>query len=187
MKTSRSFYKTVLIVFLVLEFAIIATAVIVRYSVPEPEQCAFHDLAGRYHAPVIMNLATGEIAEMSMYDPDPERQWLLNANQRTGYFRFFRGAGLNGYVDGGIACHVDISGAGVAMEDGLFCRKCRLLLAVAEKRGFAILDLHDPEHIRPYAIIKGQEYEINGYTVSIEKGREPFSITINTVGHLLDK
>ena len=186
MKTSQSFYKTVLIVFLVLECAIIATAVIVRCAVPEPEQCALHDLAGRYHAPAIINLATGEIAEMRIYDPDPERLWLLNTNQRTGYFRWFRGAGLSGYVDGGLACHIDLPRAGVAMNDGLFCRKCRLLLAVAEKRGFAILDLHDPEHIRPYAMIKGQEYEINGYTVNIKSGRELFSLTVNVTGHLLD-
>lgn len=187
MKTSRNPYKVMLIVFLILECAIIATAMIARYAVPEPEQCALHDLAGRYHAPLIMNLATGEIAEMRIYDPDPERPWLLNANQRTGYFHFFIGAGLSGYVDGGLACHVDLPRAGVAMNDGLFCRKCRLLLAVAEKRGFAILDLHDPEHIRPYAMIKGQEYEINGYTVNIEKGRLPFSLTVNVAGHLFDE
>ena len=134
-----------------------------------------------------MNLATGETAEMRVYEPNPTRPWEISPYQRTGYFHRFYGAGLSGYADGGIACHVEISGAGVAMNDGLFCRKCRLLLAVAEKRGFAILDLHDPEHIRPYAILKGQEYEINGYTVSIEKGEEPFSLAIKTTGHLLDK
>ena len=187
MKTSRSFYKAALIVFLVLELGIIATAVIVRYSVPEPEQCAFCESEKRCNAPAVINLETGEIAEMRIYDPDPERPWLLNVNQRTGYFRWFRGAGLSGYIDCGIACHVDLPRAGVAMDDGLFCRRCRLLLAIAEKRGFTIVDLHDPEYLRPYAIIKGQEYEINGYTVNIQKGDLPFSITINTIGHLFDE
>lgn len=186
MKTSRNPYKVMLIIFLVLEFGIVTTAFIVRYAVPEPEQCSFHGLAGRHHAPAIINLATGEILEMRVYEPEPTHPWEINAYQRTGYFQIIRGAGVQGYRNGGLSCHVDLPRAGVAMDDGLFCRRCRLLLSVAEKRGFAILDLHDPEHIRPYAIITGQKYEINGYTVNIEKGQESFGIAINTIGHLLD-
>ena len=186
MKILRNPYKVMLIIFLVLELCIVTTAFIIRYAVPELEQCAFHDMAGRHHAPAIINLATGEILEMRIYEPEPTRPWEINTYQRTGYFQIISGAGVQGYRNGGLSCHVDLPRAGVTMDDGLFCRRCRLLLAVAEKRGFAILDLHDSEHIRPYAIIKGQEYEINGYTVSIEKGRDPFGITINTIGHLLD-
>ena len=72
------------------------------------------------------------------------------------------------------------------MDDRLFCRKCRLLLAVAERRGYNIFDLHDAERFRLYAVIKGQTYEINGYTVSTELGQKQFSLVITTKGHLLD-
>ena len=184
MKTSRSFYKRTLIVTLAL-CAVIAIGVpIYRYSLPEPKQCALCELAYRCHASALMNLATSEILEMRVYEPDPVRAWELAEEQRTDYFRISDGAGLRGWCDGGIATHAELR-EGVAMNDGLFCRKCRLLLAVAKRRGYTILDLHDPERFRPYAIIKGQTYEINGYTVSVEPGQKPFSLIISIKGHLL--
>ena len=186
MKTSRSFYKRALIVTLSLCAAITGGVPLYRYSLPEPEQCALCELAYRCHAPALMNLVTGEILEMRVYEPDPVRPWELAQEQRTGYFRISNGAGLRGWCDGGIAAHAELR-EGVAMSDRLFCRKCRLLLAVADNRGYAILDLHDPERFRPYAIIKGETYEINGYTVSVEPGQKPFCLTITTKGHLLDE
>ena len=186
MKTSRSFYKRTLIVTLAL-CAVIAVGVpIYRYSLPEPEQCALCELAYRCHAPALINLATGEILEMRVYEPNPIRPWELAEEQRTGYFRISNGAGLHGWCDGGIAAHAELR-EGVAMNDRLFCRRCRLLLTIAERRGYTILDLHDPECFRPYAIIKGQTYEINGYTISIEPGQKPVSLTVTTMGHLLDE
>ena len=173
MKTSQSFYKRALIVTLALCTVIGIGVPLYRYALPKPEQCALCESAYRCHAPALMNLATGEILEMRVYEPDPVRPWELAEEQRTDYFRISNGAGLQGWCDGGIACHVNLR-EGVAMNDRLFCHKCRLLLAIAEMRGYTILDLHDPEHFRPYAIIKGQTYEINGYTVTVEPGQKPF-------------
>ena len=122
---------------------------------------------------------------MSVYEQASARPWDIAAIQRTGYFRVSYGAGLQCWCDGGYSCQTELR-EGVIMNDRLFCRRCRILMTAADQRGYAILDLHDPDHIRPYAIIKGQEYEINGYTVNIEPGQAPYSICVKTVGHLLD-
>ena len=186
MKTSRSLFEQALISGLVLYAVLSIGASLYRVALPEPEQCALCESVLRCHAPAVMNLATGETLEMRVYEPDPTRPWEVAREQRADYFCLVYGAGLQGWCDGGIACHVNLRN-GVAMNDRLFCRKCRLLLALADRRGYAILDLHDPEHFRSYAIVKGREYEINGYTVSVENGQELFSLTITTTGHLLDK
>ena len=185
MKTLRSLFEQALISALAL-YAVLSIGVsLYRVALPEPEQCALCESVLRCHAPAIMNLSTSETLEMRVYEPDPTRPWEIAQEQRTDYFCLIYGAGLQGWCDGGIACHVNLRN-GVAMNDRLFCRKCRLRLTVTGRCGFVILDLHDPEHIRPYAIAKGHDYEINGYSVSIEKGEEPMSLFITTKGHLIE-
>ena len=157
--------------------------IIIQQNAPEPELCALHDLAGLYHAPVLMNLATGEIVEMRVYEPNPTRPWEISAHQRTGYFYLYRGAGLSGYTNGGLSSHVDLPQVGEAMNNELFCRKCRLMLSMADGKGYALLDLHNPNSMRPYVIAKGQTYVINGYSVSITKGQKALSLAIDVSGH----
>lgn len=156
MKTSRSFYKTAIIVTLVLCAAIMVGVPIYRYALPEPEHCALCEHREVHRAPVLMNLATGEVVELSV---EPQ----------TGVFRLVAGAGVSGCSIGGQSCEVTLPQAGVAMNDGLFCRKHRLMLAVAEGRGYALLDLHEAGRAIPYVVANDVEYEINGYTVSVSK------------------
>ena len=161
MKTSRSFYKRSLVVTLILCAAIAVGVPIYRYALPEPEpeHCALCEYRELHHAPVLMNLATGEVVELSV-------------EPRTGVFRLVAGAGVSGCSIGGNLCEVRLPQAGVAMNDGLFCRKHRLLLAVAEGRGYALLDLHEAGKAIPYVVANGVEYEINGYSVSVARATE---------------
>ena len=159
MKTSRSFYKRALVVTLILCAAIVIGVPIYRYALPEPEHCALCEYRELHHAPVLMNLATGEIVELPVVP-------------RTGVFRLVVGAGVSGCSIGGDLCEVRLPQAGVAMNDGLFCHKHRLMLAVAEGRGYALLDLHEAGKAIPYVVANGVEYEINGYSVSVSKTTE---------------
>lgn len=138
-----------------------------RYTLPEPEHCALCEYRELHHAPVLMNLATGEIVELCV---EPQ----------MGVFRLVAGAGVSGCSIGGGACEVQLPQAGVAMNDRLFCRRHRLMLAVADGRGYALLDLHEAGRVIPYVVAKGVEYEIGGYEVKIERGQAPFSISVKT-------
>ena len=163
MKTSRSFYKTAFIVTLIL-CALIALGVpLYRYSLPE--QCALCVHRELHRAAVLMNLATGEIVELSV-------------EPRTGVFHLVVGAGVSGCSIGGQSCEVTLPQVGVAMNDRLFCRKHRLLLATAEGRGYALLDLHEAGKAVPYVVVGGVKHEINGYPVRIEKDGRLFGWTI---------
>lgn len=156
LKTSRSFYKRALVVTLILCAAIVIGVPIYRYALPEPEHCALCEYRELHHAPVLMNLATGEVVELSV-------------ELRMGVFRLVAGAGISGCSIGGQSCEVTLPQAGVAKNDGLFCRKHRIMLAVAEGRGYALLDLHEAGEAIPYVVANGVEYEINGYSVSVAK------------------
>ena len=159
MKTSRSFYKRTIIVTLILCAAIAIGVPLYRYALPEPERCALCEHRELRQAPVLMNLATGEVVELAV-------------EPRTGVFRLVAGASVSGCSIGGEECEVQLPQAGVAMNDGLFCRKHRLMLALADGRGYALLDLHEAGKAIPYVVAKGAEYEINGYSVSVAKASD---------------
>ena len=166
MKTSRSFYKRAIIVTLILCAAIAIGVPLYRYALPEPEHCALCEHREVHRVPVLMNLATGEVVELAV-------------EPRAGVFRLVVGAGVSGCSIGGQSCEVTIPQAGVAMNDCLFCRKHRLMLAVAEGRGYALLDLHEAGKAIPYVVAKGVEHEINGYTVNVEKDGRPFGWSVS--------
>ena len=51
---------------------------------PEPEICALCGGGIPYHAPVLVNLSTGEAGEIRVYDPDPRHRYELAEEQSTG-------------------------------------------------------------------------------------------------------
>ena len=64
---------------------------------PEPEVCALcrNKEGKKIHAPCIINLSTGEIAELSVYQPHPSEIGEVSAELKKGYFSFSSGAGAN--------------------------------------------------------------------------------------------
>ena len=55
---------------------------------PEPEICALcgNGSGTSYHAPVLVNLSTGEIGELRVYNPDPHHRNEIAKEQSTGTF-----------------------------------------------------------------------------------------------------
>ena len=53
-------------------------------TTPEPECCAICEdgNGNRYHAPVFVNLSTGVLRELEIYDRDPRRPWEVAEEQR---------------------------------------------------------------------------------------------------------
>ena len=53
-------------------------------TVLEPECCAICEdgNGNRYHAPVLVNLSTGAMRELEIYDRDPRRPWEIAEEQR---------------------------------------------------------------------------------------------------------
>ena len=84
-------------------FPAIAVILILIYVITilpasEPERCAICDSIPM-HAPALVNLATGEVGELTVYEPHPFKVAELNPYQQGGTFSFIYVAGINGYSD----------------------------------------------------------------------------------------
>ena len=155
----------VLIVAIVTVFAVAEY----RYSHPaEPELCALCDRGYVLRAPVLLNLATGEIAEMEVYATDPLSPDGIDRT-RMGFASFSYAAGVQVVMDAGRSSSVILPDDLERMDYSLYCQSCRALLSAAGTRGYVLLDLHDPDVIAAYPTREGTECIINGYTAAVGK------------------
>lgn len=141
-----------------------------------PESCALcgNGEAQRYHAPCLVNLSTGEIAELTVYDPDPQYIGEIAAAQRTGFAQLISRAGVAGLRDASNhTCHVTVKSENMeTINPSLFCPDCRTLLASVATEGYVLLDLHSRDNIIPYELQVGAQYTIRDYTVTISYNDE---------------
>lgn len=133
---------------------------------PEPEQCA---LCGglKCHAPCIVDLATGEVGELEIFEPHPTRVGEIAEEQRGGIFAFLPCVGQRAVQDQNArTCTVELPKNRAKMNPRYFCKSCRKLLA--GMRGYVLADLYDLSNIRVYPIKDGAVEAIRGYTVTAE-------------------
>ena len=160
-------------------------------TTPEPELCAICEdgNGNRYHAPALVNLSTGIVRELEIYDNDPTRPWEVAEDQRwnDGVFTFIDG---NAVMSWSSVDHTNIAHIGDDLErfaPAHFCHDCRALLAETATEGYVLLDLYDLEDIRAFVIEDGAEYTIRDYTVSIYKDKENGGLFVEVTGHLFDE
>lgn len=153
---------------------------------PEPESCALCGGGIPYHAPVLVDLSTGETGELRVYDPDPQCCYELAEEQSTGTFSFLAVAGLTGYRDTcDHTCRVTLPKTANSVDPALFCRSCRALLADTATEGYILADLYDVREIRAYAVKDGTKYTIRDYAVSTQE--ETGGLSINVTGLLFTR
>lgn len=143
-------------------------------NLPDPERCALCGGGVPYPAPCLVDLATGQIGEMTVYAPHPSLpgQVAPMEAQPTGTFSFHPCAGLLAVQDTcAHTCAVTLPTEHGMMDPALFCKECRTLLAQAGTEGYVIVSLYDLEHIRAYPIRKGEAELIRDYRVSVTGGQ----------------
>lgn len=154
---------------------------------PEPTRCALCGNGDRpwYHAPCLIKLATGEIGELRVYDPDPQRAGGLALIQQSDTFSLLPCADLVGYRDTGAhVSHVSVPEEREPMDPAVFCRDCRALLAAAATEGYLLLDLYEEDGITLYPIADGAQYVIRDYAVSVSGREGAGELEVNVAGLL---
>ena len=140
----------------------------------QPGECVLCDSGERgvYHAPVIVNLSTGEVSEMRVYDPSMTgRNNEISKTQTTGTFSFIYCAGITGIRDTcWHICKVEIPADAKHMVPSHFCSECRERLSASKKQGFVIADFYDTDSFELFEIVDGATYAIRDYEVTITKG-----------------
>ena len=124
---------------------LILICVITILPASEPERCAICDSIPM-HAPALVNLATGEVGELTVYEPHPFKVAELNEYQQGGTFSFIYVAGINGYSDtANWEAHITIPTDENEYEEKHFCKSCRERISGHTEKGFLLLDLRTPE------------------------------------------
>lgn len=142
-------------------------------DLPDPERCALCGEGTPRHAPCLVDLATGQVGEMTVYARHPTLpgQVAPMEAQPTGTLCFQPCAGLLGVRDTcAHTCAVILPEEGGRMDPALFCGTCRRLLAQAGTAGYVMADLYDPERIQAYPIREGETQVIRDYRVSVSGG-----------------
>lgn len=150
-------------------------------NIPEPDRCAICDDLPR-HAPCIVNLSTGELLELDMYEPHPTLVAEIADVQSGGYFSFVRGAGVEGYKLGAESVTITIPIKNERMEQRHFCIACRQLLSAYEKDGYVLVDLKNAEQPVVYSIDEGVNFSVRCYEVSVKLLDESNEYEITVLG-----
>ena len=86
-------------------------------------QCSLCDSFPR-HAPCILKLSSGELVELEIYDPHPNKVAEIADEQPSGYFSFICSAGLDGHM----VTAEYLTATSESMNKEYFCSSCRNLL-----------------------------------------------------------
>ena len=157
----------------------------------EPERCAICDSIP-YHAPALVNLATGEVGELAVYEPHPFKVAELNEYQQGGTFSFIYAAGLNGYSDtANWETHITIPTDENEYEEKHFCKSCRALISGHTEYGFLLLDLREPEKFSILSLSSDEIQRVRCYEILTTRQVNEVEIeihgTLEIVDHIIIK
>lgn len=155
---------------------------------PEPDCCSVcgNGDGVRYHAPALVNLSTGMVWELEIYDNDPRRPWEIAEEQRWDdwVFQYLDGSATMSWSSVDHTNMVSIGTNAGKFAPAYFCHDCRALLAETAREGYALLDLYDLGSIQAFVVEDGAEYTIRDYTVSVCKNKDVDGLTVEVIGHL---
>jgi len=152
----------------------------------EPERCAICDSIP-YHAPALVNLATGEVGELAVYEPHPFKVAELNPYQQGGTFSFIYVAGLNGYSDtANWETHITIPTNENEYEEKHFCKACRERISGHTEKGFLLLDLRTPESFDILSLDSDEIQMVRYYEVQKKEGMDEIEIIVHGTLEIVD-
>lgn len=149
----------------------------------EPAHCPLCESI-KCHAPCLVNLSTGEVSELALYQPHPTLVGEVVPVQDSSTYSFFSAAGVQGtlttlpYV---INLRLPVQKRPSLLTE--FCKSCRKLLS-EQLCSFAIVDLYTPDKPVVYAIYDGASYELRGYQIQVQQDFEDTSLNLTVTGSL---
>ena len=153
---------------------------------PEPERCVIC-VSIPFHAPALVNLATGEVGELAVYDPHPFKVAELNEYQQGGTFSFIYAAGLNGYSDtANWETHITIPTNENEYEEKHFCKSCRELISDHTEYGFLLLDLRTPDSFSILPLDSEEVQTVRCYELQTKQCLDEIEIVVHGTLEIID-
>ena len=134
------------------------------------------------HAPCLVDLNTGELRELEIYQPHHTEVAELSNEQYGGYMRLIQLGDITGILLGADRVELEAPIKSSGMQDSLFCKDCRKLLKGNKCQGYILADLRNPDTPSVWQIGDGISFSVRCYDVQISQGDEAGKLKILMTG-----
>jgi len=150
---------------------------------PSQKECSLCGNPKR-HAPCILNLATGEIGELELYQPHFSKAGEISDQQTGGTFSFIQAAGLTGikltdpwYIE------IVVPMKGERKNETLFCKNCLKKLENCDQ-GYVLMDVYDKRNPVILVLEDGAMYTVRCYQIGVSINQEKEGFLVRMDGQL---
>lgn len=162
---------------------IVTLVLVLILNLIAPTQCAICSELKR-HAPCLLNLNTGAIGELEIYEPHPYKVGEISEKQDSSTFSFVSVVGIRGTrTSSPWELKLNVPMNGDRTQSRHYCFDCREVLS-DYKKGYVVLDLYNPEKPTVLPIYDGATYSIRCYSVSISVDEKNQAYELKIVGTL---
>ena len=152
-------------------------------DIPEPAECVLCDAFPR-HAPCLVDLNTGELLELEIYQPHNTKVAELSNEQRGGYMSLISFGEISGILLGADKVELKAPANTTGMLEDIFCEGCRKLLKDNKCQSYILADLRNPETPSVWRIEDGTSFSVRCYDIEISKSDEDDKLKIIMTGKL---
>lgn len=152
-------------------------------NIPEPKECTLCDAFPR-HAPCLVDLNTGELRELEIYQPHHTKVAELSDEQYGGYMSLVQFGDINGILLGADRVELEAPIKSTGMQDSLFCKDCRKLLKDNKCQGYILADLRNPDTPTVWQIKDGTSFSVRCYEIDITTSNDSGMLLIVMRGTL---
>jgi len=163
---------------------IVCIAVGVSFLGREPDRCPLCEFI-KSHAPCIVNVRTGEVVELALYQPHYTLVGELAEVQENSTFSFVSAAGASGYrISSPYRMELEVPITKEPLLKTNFCKGCRALLTECGT-GYVLADLYERGTPSIFAIEDGLSFSVRCYdiAVSYNEEKELFDLVIEGTYH----
>lgn len=152
-------------------------------DIPEPEKCALCDAFPR-HAPCLVDLNTGELRELEIYQPHNTKVAELSDEQYGGYMSLVQFGDISGILLGADRVELEAPIQSTGIQDSLFCKDCRKMLKDNKCQGYILADLRNPATPAVWQIQDGVSFSVRCYKINITASDDSEKLIIVMKGTL---
>lgn len=173
MNTKKMRYPTIVFLFIIC---------VLLFPITKPNKCSICDSLP-CHAPCLLNLKTGQLDEMSVYEPHATKVGEISEVQNGGYWGIRSYAGSKGFCLAADRTTVRIPTKAKKWSRRYFCRNCRELLRPFRNDGYVLLDLKNTDRPIIYQIEEGLSFSVRCYDINILEMQDGTEYEIVVLGH----
>lgn len=135
-------------------------------DVPASKECVLCNAFPR-HAPCLVDLNSGKICELEIYQPHHTKVAELSDEQYGGYMSLVQFGDINGILLGADRVELEAPIKSTGIQDSLFCKDCRKLLKDSNCQGYILADLRTPATPSVWTIKNGISFSVRCYEIDI--------------------